>query len=197
MLEEKILEVLQRRGEVHTEELADALGIVRHTAAKYLEILRAKGLVRCRRVGNAKLWQPIVAGLAIRPLRREDLPVLLKIQQPFEKTLEAFAQTMTHQLEENDAILSLGAELEGELVGFIVGEIREFERVRTLVDWYNGELISYFRSLGFELMPMLPLEMKLRENGDRSANGSSAVETKLGQRRDYKLKGGSYGDQSD
>ncbi|MCI2429785.1 GNAT family N-acetyltransferase [Candidatus Acetothermia bacterium] len=231
-MEEKILEVLQRRGEVHTEELADHLGVVRHTAAKYLEILKAKGLVRCRRVGNAKLWQPMAAGLTIRPLRREDLPAILKIQQPFERTLDPFAQTMSHQIEENDSILSLGAALEGELVGFIVGEIRQWEfgggartgwikalgvatdfrhrgigrglgealleefrrrgveRVRTLVDWHNGELISYFRSLGFDLMPMLPLEMSCK--GDRSTNGGRATATDLNI-----CKGGPHGDQGD
>ncbi len=201
MLEEKILETLQQRGAVHTEELADHLGVVRHTAAKYLEILRAKGLVRCRKVGNAKLWQPISAGLVIRPLICADLPAILEIQNQFdnETAQRLFAQTMEHHMEKSDAVL-LGAELEGQLVGFIVGEIRlwefgggertgwikalgvaaEFrgrgvgrrlgealleqfrhrgvERVRTLVAWYNGELIAYFRSLGFELMPILPLE---------------------------------------
>ena len=42
--------------ELHTEQLARQLGVARHTASKYLEILRAKGEVRCRKVGNAKLW---------------------------------------------------------------------------------------------------------------------------------------------
>ena len=42
--------------ELHTEQLARELGIARHTASKYLEILRAKGEIRCRKVGNAKLW---------------------------------------------------------------------------------------------------------------------------------------------
>lgn len=221
MVEEKILEILQRRGEVHTEELADHLGVVRHTAAKYLEVLKAKGLVRCRKVGNAKLWQPISAGLVIRPLIGEDLPAILEIQNPFdnETAHQLFAQTMEYYIENSDAVLRLGAELEGELVGFIAGEIRlwefgggertgwikalgvasEFrgrgiggrlgealleqfrhrgvERVRTLVDWYNGELIAYFRSLGFELMPILPLE--------RRFNGSQALDKKRSMVTDY------------
>ncbi len=42
--------------ELHTEQLAQELGIARHTASKYLAILHTKGEVRCRKVGNAKLW---------------------------------------------------------------------------------------------------------------------------------------------
>jgi hypothetical protein len=29
------------------------------------------------------------------------------------------------------------------------------------VEWYDGELISYFKSLGFTLLQMLPLEKEL------------------------------------
>ncbi|MFB6287085.1 MAG: FAD-dependent oxidoreductase [Candidatus Bipolaricaulia bacterium] len=43
--------------ELHTEQLAQQLGIARHTASKYLAILHTKGEVRCRKVGNAKLWR--------------------------------------------------------------------------------------------------------------------------------------------
>jgi ribosomal protein S18 acetylase RimI-like enzyme len=31
-------------------------------------------------------------------------------------------------------------------------------KIMTLVEWYDGELISYFKSLGFTLIQMLPLE---------------------------------------
>jgi GNAT superfamily N-acetyltransferase/biotin operon repressor len=36
-------------------------------------------------------------------------------------------------------------------------------KVRTLVDWYEGNLISYFRSLGFEFLSMIPLEKELKK----------------------------------
>lgn len=56
--EQKILELLQSASEeLHTEKIAEALGVTRHTAAKYLEILRAKGIVQYRKLGNAKLWR--------------------------------------------------------------------------------------------------------------------------------------------
>ncbi len=205
--EERILELVQTMEEgAHTEEIAAQLGIIRHTAAKYLEILRAKGLVRCRQVGRAKFWQPITAGLIIRPLLMADLPAVLELQsrlQPTEGVARTnFAQTMEYHIQHGDAALRLGAELQGQLVGFIVGEIRvwEFgcgeqtgwikvlmvapeyhgrgigrqlgeallehfrsrgiERVRTLVDWYAGELLAYFRTLGFEILPMIPLEKR-------------------------------------
>ncbi len=38
-------------------------------------------------------------------------------------------------------------------------------KVRTLVNWYDGELISYFKSLGFDILNMIPLEKELDENG--------------------------------
>ena len=31
-------------------------------------------------------------------------------------------------------------------------------KIMTLVEWYDGELISYFKSLGFTLLQMVPLE---------------------------------------
>jgi ribosomal protein S18 acetylase RimI-like enzyme len=209
-LETQILTALDEIGaETHTEAIAERLGIVRHTAAKYLQILQAKGQVTCRKVGNAKLWQPIVAGLTIRPLLPEDLPAISKIQSQFqqdETAHRAFVQTIEYHLECTDPALRLGAELQGQLVGFIVGEIRAWEfgvgeptgwvkvltvhpefrnrgigrqlgealighfrsraidRVRTLVDWYAGEMISYFRAIGFEIMPMLPLERRVDVN---------------------------------
>ncbi len=55
--EERVVELLRSASEeLHTERIAESLGVTRHTAAKYLEILRAKGVVRCRKLGNAKLW---------------------------------------------------------------------------------------------------------------------------------------------
>ncbi|MBI3661294.1 hypothetical protein HY230_12595, partial [Candidatus Acetothermia bacterium] len=129
-LETQILATLGEIGkEAHTEAVAERLGIVRHTAAKYLQILQAKGQVSCRKVGNAKLWQPIIAGLSIRPLLPEDLSAILKIQSQFqeEAARNAFAQTLEYHIECTDAALRLGAELQGQLVGFIVGEIRVWE----------------------------------------------------------------------
>jgi len=34
-------------------------------------------------------------------------------------------------------------------------------RIRTLVEWHEGELISYFKSLGFKMLGMLPLEKEI------------------------------------
>jgi ribosomal protein S18 acetylase RimI-like enzyme len=219
-LEIQILTTLDEIGEErHTEAIAERLGIVRHTAAKYLEILRAKGRVSCRRVGNAKLWKPLIAGLTIRPLLPEDLPSILNIQDRFqdEPGHRAFAQTMEYHIECTDAALRLGAELQGRLIGFIIGEIRVWEfgggertgwikalsvspefqsqgvgrqlgetllahfhsrgvdRVRTFVDWYSGDLIAYFRTLGFEVLPMLPLEKRL--NVDPKAQNTELKKT--------------------
>jgi GNAT superfamily N-acetyltransferase len=100
-------------------------------------------------------------------------------------------------------MMSLGAELDENIVGFIIGEIRIWEfgigektgwirilgvdpdfqrhgigrklgeallehferrgikRVRTMAEWYTGDLISYFKSLGFNMLNMIPLEKEL------------------------------------
>ena len=222
-MEAKVLELMGSISEgANTEEIAAHLGIIRHTAAKYLEILRAKGLIRFRKVGNSKLWQPITAGLTVRTLVARDMPTILEIQGQLQPSDESsrnnFAQAMEYHIESGDAALRLGAELQGQLVGFIVGEIRDWEFgggektgwikalmiapeyhgrgigrqlgeallehfrsrriecVRTLVDWYAGELLAYFRTLGFEVMPMLPLEK--RYSGLHSAGAPQASVTK-------------------
>ena len=38
---------------------------------------------------------------------------------------------------------------------------KSVKKIQTLVEWHDGELISYFKSLGFNLLPMLPLEKEI------------------------------------
>jgi ribosomal protein S18 acetylase RimI-like enzyme len=38
---------------------------------------------------------------------------------------------------------------------------KNITRIRTMVEWHEGELISYFRSLGFNMLGMLPLEKEI------------------------------------
>jgi hypothetical protein len=40
-------------------------------------------------------------------------------------------------------------------------EKKGVKKVHTLVDWYEGDLISYFKSLGFHMLNMLPLEKEI------------------------------------
>lgn len=219
-VEERIITVLRgASAELHTEEIAERVGLTRHTVSKYLQILHAKGSVRVRRVGNAKLWCEAVSEVEVRPLIPEDLAQILEIEGRLQRMrraaipsvalpeaeLEAFAQTVEYHLEYSDPPLRLGAELEGKLVGFIFGEIRLWEfgggeetgwikilavdpdyqrrgigrrlgeallehfqrrgvhRVCTLVDSYYGELIAYFRSLGFQIVNMLCLERRITD----------------------------------
>ena len=212
-IESEILATLKEaKAEVHTEQLAAQLGITRHTAAKYLEILKAKGRVSCRKVGNAKLWRTF-SDMTIRPLTIEDLETILHIESRIEEEaagplhqygrerLTHLEETARYRIEHGQPCL--GAEINGKLLGFILGEVRSWEfgsgektgwidvlgvdpefwglgvgrrlgeallekfkeqgvvRVRTLVDSYSGELISYFRALGFQILNMLPLEKQL------------------------------------
>lgn len=220
-IESEILAILQEaKEEVHIEQLAERLGVVRHTAAKYLEILRARGLVSCRKVGNAKLWRTF-SNILIRPLALDDLEALLSIEQRIEEErgiaererLSYLEETAHHRIEQGQPCL--GAEVNGRLMGFVLGEVRSWEfgsgertgwievvgvdpefwglgigrrlgealleqfsekgvvRVRTLVDSYSGELIAYFRSLGFQILNMLPLEKRLlgSTDSDEASNG--------------------------
>ncbi len=38
---------------------------------------------------------------------------------------------------------------------------KSITKIRTMVEWHEGELISYFKSLGFEMLGMLPLEKEI------------------------------------
>jgi GNAT superfamily N-acetyltransferase len=65
-------------------------------------------------------------------------------------------------------VLGVDQEFQGMGVGQKLGEnlLSHFrklavKRVRTLVDWYEGDLISYFKSLGFNMLNMLPLEKEI------------------------------------
>lgn len=196
---------------VQVEELADQLGLTRHTIAKYLEVLKAKGQIHFRQVGRTKLWREISADVTLRLLTAEDIPEILRIEKSVEKELnvdegermEYLKETASYNIEHQDPMMNLGAEVDGKLVGFIIGEMRLWEfgrgervgwikvlgvdpeyqgrgigrkmgerlldnfkrngikRVRTMVDWYAGDLISYFKSLGFDILNMIPLEKEL------------------------------------
>jgi len=213
--EERIIQVLRESSlELHTEEIAERLGLARHTVSKYLQILEAKGSVELRRLGNAKLWREPSSVLRCRDLTLEDLPQILQL----EATVEQIAQFNGHErltyleeaarsaIERDGSAFSLGAQIEDQLVGFILGEARLWEfgrgeqigwikaiavapryqgheigrrlgqelldrfaragvqRVRTLVNWYDGELLAYFKTLGFDLLKMIPLERPLNPN---------------------------------
>lgn len=194
------------------EEIAEKLGLTRHTVAKYLEILRAEGKIHYRKIGRSKLWKEISSTINIRMLGMDDLEDILRIEEKIERELdlkttermEHLKKTAIYHLQQDDPLLNLGAEIDGKLVGFVFAEIRLWEfgrgektgwikvlgvdpeyqgrgigrklgetlldhfkrkninKVRTLVDWYEGDLISYFKSLGFNILNMIPLEKELK-----------------------------------
>ncbi|MFQ6037107.1 MAG: GNAT family N-acetyltransferase [Candidatus Aminicenantales bacterium] len=193
------------------EDLAERLGLSRHTVAKYLEVLRAEGKVHFRKLGRTKLWMALSASAEIRMLEMEDVDEILRIEEKIERQghgdvserMESLKKTASYHLQQDEPLLNLGAVIDGKLVGFIFAEIRHWEfgrgektgwikvlgvdpeyqgrgigrklgetlldhfrrknvtKVRTLVDWFEGDLISYFRSLGFDILNMIPLEKEL------------------------------------
>jgi len=219
-VEDRIIAVLKEASdELHTEEIASRVGLTRHTVSKYLQVLDAKGSVRLRQVGNAKLWRESTTEVVIRPLACEDLRQIIQIEKNLQKDwrqevasrskaqlkaqLDLLTKAVEYHLKFTDESLRLGAEVERQLVGYIIGEIRLWEfgvgeevgwikvlsvdpnfqqrnigrrlgetllnnmrqkgirRVRTLPDSYSGEMISFFRSLGFRIFTAMPMEMEL------------------------------------
>ena len=212
-LQDQILKVLKASPSgLQMEELAEKLGLTRHTVAKYLEILRAEGKIHYHKIGRSKLWKDISTTTNIRLLSMDDLEDILRIEERIEKEqnlkdperMEHLKETAIYHLQSGDPLMNLGAEIDGKLVGFILAEIRLWEfgrgektgwikvlgidpeyqgrgighklgetllshfrrknirKVRTLVDWYEGNLISYFKSLGFNILNMIPLEKELK-----------------------------------
>ena len=67
-------------------------------------------------------------------------------------------------------VLGVDPEYQGRGIGRKLGEnlLSHFQRknikkVRTLVDWHEGNLISYLKSLGFDILNMIPLEKELEK----------------------------------
>jgi GNAT superfamily N-acetyltransferase len=193
------------------DEIAKKLNLVRHTVSKYLQILEAKKLVMHRTVGRTKLWKEASAGVKIRPLSLDNIKDIVRIEKRIERKLgiineermEYLKEATRYNIERSDPMMSLGAELDGNIVGFIIGEIRIWEfgiaektgwirilgvdpdfqrrgigrklgeallehferrgikRIRTMAEWYTGDLISFFKSLGFNMLNMIPLEKEL------------------------------------
>lgn len=208
-IEQRILKILDAtKNGITTEEIAKEVSLTRHTLAKYLEVLRARGFVHFRKLGRTKVWSAVSSDVNVRLLNKDDIPEILKIgkkimvQSPQSAT-DYLKETVCQSIEKGDPLLNLGAEIDNKLVGFIIGEIRLWEfgrgektgwikiifvdpeyqargigkklfqkfiehlrrykvnRVRTMVDWYSGQLLAYFKSLGFNILNMLPLEKEL------------------------------------
>ena len=211
-IQSQVLKILQTsKSGLQMEEVGEKLGLTRHTVAKYLEVLRAEGKIHYSKIGRTKLWKDLSAAITTRLLGTEDLEEILRIADKIEREdnsekaerMASLKETSIYQLQHGDPLLSLGAEIDGKMVGFIFGEIKIWEfgrgektgwikvlgvdreyqgrgvgqklgetllshfqkknvkKVRTLVDWYEGDLISYFKSLGFNMLSMVPLEKEI------------------------------------
>ncbi|MBC8358729.1 MAG: GNAT family N-acetyltransferase [Candidatus Aminicenantes bacterium] len=211
-VEKEILSLLKDSPDgIQVDEVAKKLNLVRHTVSKYLQILKAKKLVMHRTVGRTKLWKEASAGVKIRPLSLDNIKDIVRIEKRIEgklgiineERMEYLKEATRYNIERSDPMMSLGAELDENIVGFIIGEIRIWEfgiaektgwirilgvdpdfqrrgigrklgeallehferrgikRVRTMAEWYTGDLISFFKSLGFNMLNMIPLEKEL------------------------------------
>jgi ribosomal protein S18 acetylase RimI-like enzyme len=65
-------------------------------------------------------------------------------------------------------IIGVDQEYQGMGVGHKLGEMllshfrkKNVKKVRTLVEWHEGDLISYFKNMGFNILNMLPLEKEI------------------------------------
>jgi ribosomal protein S18 acetylase RimI-like enzyme len=211
-IQANILKMLQStKSGLQMEEISERLNLTRHTIAKYLEVLRAEGKIHYNKIGRTKLWTDVSTAVTIRLLGMDDLEDILRIQQRIvgeqqsenSDRLASLKDTTVYHLQHGDPLMNLGAEIDGKLVGFVIGEVRRWEfgrsemigwililgvdpeyqgmgagrklghtllehfrkksvkKIQTLVEWHDGDLISYFKSLGFNLLPMLPLEKEM------------------------------------
>jgi GNAT superfamily N-acetyltransferase len=197
------------------EEVAEKLGLTRHTVAKYLEVLRAEGKIHYHKIGRSKLWKEISTDAIIRLLNMNDLEDILRIEAKVRKEKNRMVESpeerqfmkeaAIYHLEQVDPLMNLGAELDGKLAAFVFAETRLWEfgrgektawikmlevdpevqgrgighklieslfnnikrlkikKVRTLVDWFEGDLISYFNSKGFNALNMIALEKEFEK----------------------------------
>ncbi len=146
-----------------------------------------------------------MAGIAIRPMEERDIPRAVEIESAIlgAKRSTTLRGSLTAYLAKGERNACLVAELEGKVVGFLVGDIRAWDfgedqeigwirivgidpayqghgvgkalgdalmryfetrgitTVRTTVEWDSGDLIAYFRTLGFERSGFIGLEKRL------------------------------------
>jgi ribosomal protein S18 acetylase RimI-like enzyme len=83
-------------------------------------------------------------------------------------------------------VLGVDPAYQGMGVGHKLGDMlmghfqrKNVKRVRTLVAWYEGDLLSYFKSLGFDILNMIPLERTLDTPHPSLPHKGGGIEKKL------------------
>jgi ribosomal protein S18 acetylase RimI-like enzyme len=146
--------------------------------------------------------------IKVRKLTQDDVQDLLRIEKALGGQVSGdLRHSILEYFDSSESPINLGAELEGKLIGFIVGELKLWEFgekqpvgwvkelgvdpdfqgrgvgvalgqelmkhfksrgakiVKTLVEWDSGDVISYFRGLGFKKGSQIVLEGDLTEIG--------------------------------
>ena len=139
--------------------------------------------------------------IVVRKLAKNDVDDLLRIEEALGgEVSDDLRNSIIEYLGSSNSLTNLGAELDGRLIGFIIGELKlwefgekrpvgwikelgvdpEFQGrgvgvalgrellqyfssrgvgiVKTLVEWDSGDVISYFRTLGFKKGSQIVLE---------------------------------------
>src|SRR3972149_756278 len=113
--------------------------------------------------------------MRIRPMRREDLRAVTRIEKALTgKRAGTLEKDVARILRQGDPRGCLVAEEGGGGVGVIVGgggplgnallarfRARGIRTVRTLVEWHAGDVIAYFKDLGFDRSRQVALEKAL------------------------------------
>jgi len=82
-IQEQIMDVLEDKDEgASSTEIAEKLEVDRHTLAKHLDVLTAKGYVNFRQLGMAKLWFATKIPL-LALLEKEDVPSIANVFDAF------------------------------------------------------------------------------------------------------------------
>ncbi len=140
--------------------------------------------------------------VSVRSVGESDVPEMVRIEREITSSAQIgpLERILREHIRHGDPDLLLGADAEGRLVGFLVGEIRPWEfgeeeevawikvvgvdpkyqgqgigkrlgeaflrnlrakgikKVRTLVAWDAGDVITYFKALGFDRSNFIALE---------------------------------------
>lgn len=168
-VETQILGYFRREDQrAHTQEIAEAIGSSRHTTSKYLSVLEARGLIDHEEIGNAKVWYPIEREIQIRSLASQDIERIIEIshdindidEDEVEQHNENLREELQAKFDDGDGAYCVGAESQGQLVGYMIGEERSWEfghdekagwiRILGVAPEYQGKNIG--RMLGDEML---------------------------------------------
>ena len=182
----KYLEVLRAEGKVHFRKVGRAklwkdiptTAIVRMLAMEDLEAILAI-VKKLEKAGGLEDPERMAYLKETAVFHLEEGDPMLNLGAEIDGKLVGFvlAETRLWEFGRGEKtgwikVLGVDPEYQARGIGRKLGEAmlthfrrKKVKKARTLVEWHEGDLISYFRSLGFDILNMVPLEKELDGEG--------------------------------